>query len=315
MALRDLLGLRSNRGTLRRISTVAVLCASSAAVLVDAAPAQAPTPPINDAYLSSLELNKPNTVLDSVHTLQDIRDTTLATTQSNIFNPCGMATCPGGPAEPTTYKGVSYGKTVWYDYYPNKNGLMQIEASGFDNVICIYQFSRKTFLPKFSTRGCTHDPTGPLAETLVAVGKAHAAYTVQIGGVVTNGVAAGGTLNVKFDYVVSATPRLNANSVLRATPTSSGIQIVTLKVSSPHAKRIIVRCSSGCRSETKRGGGNVFFAGLQGVSLTAGSKLEIFATKPSTIGVYIEYDITAGNFSIVNRCLEPGSMIPRRVCR
>ena len=43
-------------------------------------------------------------------------------------------------------------------------------------------------------------------------------------------------------------------------------------------------------------------------------KLEIFATKRDDIGAYIQYNIVAGNFTKITRCLEPGSMTPRRSC-
>lgn len=293
---------------------VASLCAGSAALLVDTAIAQAPGPPRNDNYLFSLELNSPGKVLDSTHTLVDMPDTTNATTQANLFNPCGKANCPASQAEMTTYGGVTFGKTVWYDYYPNKNGLMDIKTANFDNVICVYQFSLKTFLPNPSTRVCSHRSSA-LAEEIVPIAKAHVAYTVQIGGVDdANGVPAGGPLQVTFDFVPAATPKLVANATVTAVPLKTGIRLVALNVSSPHATHIRVRCSSGCLPQIKKGGKSVNFPGLHNSVLPAGSKLEIFATKKSTIGAYIGYNIVKGNFHKITRCLEPGSMVPRTKC-
>ena len=57
----------------------------------------APPAPINDDYLSSLELNRQGTKLNRVDTLRDVRDTSAATVQTNIFDPCGSATARTGP--------------------------------------------------------------------------------------------------------------------------------------------------------------------------------------------------------------------------
>jgi hypothetical protein len=58
----------------------------------------------------------------------------------------------------------------------------------------------------------------------------------------------------------------------------------------------------------------VNFPGLNGVAMLTGSKLEIFATKKGYIGTYVQYNITKGFFTKFNRCLEPGSMTPRKSC-
>src|SRR5256885_15171052 len=73
---------------------------------VATAPAAAPTAPINDDYLTSLEINGAHTPLDRIHTIKDIRSTGEATVQDNIFDPCGQANCPQGPRESTTCHGV-----------------------------------------------------------------------------------------------------------------------------------------------------------------------------------------------------------------
>jgi hypothetical protein len=288
----------------RRVLAVVAVCLGAIALGVDAAPAQAPAPPINDNYLSSLELNQRGTKLNSTDTLVDHRNTTSATVQTDLFTPPNH----GGPPEPTSYHGVSYGKTIWYDFYPNKNGVAQIQTAGFDNVICVYTFSTHTLLPDIPARRCVHQSSAPAEELLVKV-KAGVAYTIQIGGVND----AGGELQLQFDYIPAPPVRLSASSTLKAVALNDGVQILALNVSAPRASHIKVRCSDGCRSETKRGG-NPSFPGLDGTVLTAGSQLQIFVTEANAIGAYIQYDITDGDFNKISRCLEPGSMTPRRSC-
>ena len=317
MSLRDLLGLRRNRGTSRRILTVAVLCAGAAAVMVAAAIAATTATPF-DNYLLSGDLNQGKPNLNSTGTLVYNENTTNATVQSNLLNPCGATTCPAGPAEPSSFQGVGYGKTVWFDFYPQKSGLVEINIAGFDSVLCLYTFNRHSpYLPNIGGRHCVHESSAP-EEELEADVSAHTDYTFQIGGVdATNGVpttAAAGPLQLKFDYYISPTPRISADSILTASPLTGGIRLLGLNVSASRATQIKVRCSRGCRSETKKGGGSVNFPGLRGSLLTAGSKLEIFATKKNTIGAYIQYNIVNGNFTKFSRCLEPGSMIPRMRC-
>jgi hypothetical protein len=235
VALRDQLGQASNGRTSRRILAVAVVSAVTVGIGVDAAVAQAPAAPLNDNYLASLELNQPGKPLNATSTLEDNRDTTSATVQTNIFSPCGRAACPTGPAEVTSYGGVNYGKTIWYDYYPNKNGLMQIRTANFDNVVCAYQFNTKTLIPDVNTRQCIHQ-SDATAEQLVASAKAHDAYTVQIGGVddPTTGVPASGPLQIQFDFIAAATPKVGTvNTTLKATALSDGIKLIGLYVCAP----------------------------------------------------------------------------------
>ena len=54
---------------------------------VSAAPASGPNAPVNDNYVDSLELNRPDTRLNRTDTLKAIPNTANATTQSDIFKP------------------------------------------------------------------------------------------------------------------------------------------------------------------------------------------------------------------------------------
>jgi hypothetical protein len=295
-------------GTTRRWRALAVIGCSTAvgAAAIGIAPAlsQAPSPPVNDAYLQSLRLNDPGTKLNRTATLEDKRDTSAATVQADIFNPPQS----GGPAETTVCAGAQYGKTVWYDFYPDADGLVRIRTSGFDNVITVYRFDRSSLVPDVASRQCTHQSSFPSEELLAQV-KGGEAYTIQVGGV--NG--AGGALDFLFDYIPNPPHRLSADATLKAQATSNGIKVLGLSVSAPRGARVRVRCSRGCPTQAKTAR-SVSFSRLRGTQLSAGAKLQIFVTEPKAIGALIQYDIKRGNFGKTTSCLEPGSLKPQRSC-
>src|SRR5260370_2806761 len=169
------------------------------AVLAGGATAQAPSPPVNDAYLASLHLNRPGTKLDHVHTLRDPPVTTAATVQSDIFNPPSH----GGPPEFAGCGEVSEGKTIWYDFYPDADGLVRIRTSGFDTVMAVMPYDTKTLLPDNGQRQCAVSMTTNSKELFYKV-KAGRAYTIQIGG----GNGEGRMLEFLFDYVIPPGPPL-----------------------------------------------------------------------------------------------------------
>jgi hypothetical protein len=262
----------------------------------------APVAPVNDNYLASLNLNQPHTPLDRVDTLRDTRDTTAATTQTDIFNP----TSHGGPPELTGCNGVSEGKTIWYDFYPDATGLVRVRTSAdFGTVMAVMPFDPKTLLPENSQRQCAvNQPTA--AGELFANVQAGKPYTVQIGGV----EEAGGTVEVLFDYVVKP-KRLQAEATLAAQPLSSGVRVVSLSVSAPAKSRVRVRCTRGCRPQAATAR-SVGFPRLRGAVLPSGAALKIYVTAKNQIGAYIEYRIGHGRFTKIQRCLAPGSKRPER---
>jgi hypothetical protein len=278
-----------------------------------------PAGPVNDNYLTSLELNGAHAPLNHTQTLKDIRNTAGATVQSNIFNPCGLARCPSGPPEVTSCQGVTYGATVWYDFYPQAKGVVSIRTSGFDNVIALYTFNRRTLTPDVASRVCIHQGTFP-SEQLVSHVAGGGAYTFQIGGVVgTTGVAATGQLETLFDYSLTKTPRLQATATMTAKATSTGISVLALTVtSSKRGAHVAVTCGSVCRGASKtiraHGSTTVQFSQLKGAMLSAGTKLQIRVTAAKTIGAFIQYTVQSGNFSKSTGCLEPGSTTPRTKC-
>jgi len=273
------------------------------------APASTPAPPVNDAYLNSLELNAPGTKLNDTDTLKDVRNTASATVQTNIFDPCGRAACPNGPAEVTSCRGVNYGNTVWYDFSPNVNGNIEIRTSGYDNVITLYPFSLKTALPNAGKSICVHANDFPSEQMLTPVQKGQN-YTVQIGSV----SAGGGVLTVLFDFYATPPHRLTAQTTLKAKQISNGLQLLGLSVMTARAAKVTVSCGRFCPSQSKSDHATESFPNLNGVQMPAGSNLQIFVTAPHSIGAYIEYGILNGNFTKTTRCLEPGSRKPRKTC-
>jgi hypothetical protein len=302
-----------------------------AALLALPAVASAQAPPVNDNYLDSLRLNDPDTRLERRDTLRDVRDTTNATTQSDVFSPPQS----GGPAELTTCQDTSFGKTVWYDFYPDVNGLARLRASGYDTVLAVVPFNRTTARPNFGSALCSNTSASTTEEYLVEV-RGGSAYSVQVGGV----NAAGGALEFLFDFLadtdgdgvldtVDRCDRLDGpegnngcprrqrvNVTLRARATATGIGIDALTVTVRRGSRVVVSCSRGCRRQVKRAGrtGTMIVPALGGVELSAGARLEIRVTKPGYFGEFVRYTILRGNFRKIERCMNPGSRVLRRRC-
>ncbi|MEA2166901.1 MAG: hypothetical protein QOF76_201 [Solirubrobacteraceae bacterium] len=283
-------------------AVLAVLALGGTAV----AAAQDAEPPANDAYLNSLELNQAGTPLDHTHTLRDVRDTTNATTQTDIFNPPES----GGGAEDTICHNVSYGKTVWYDVHPDKDGTVSIRTSGYDNVITFYEFDPDTLIPDAGTKHCVNRGSFP-SEQMVRNVKKGKSYTVQIGGVGD----VGGSLEVLFDYAYEKLAKLAADATLTAGATPNGIELKGLSVKTSKKATVSVKCGGHCKPQSKKNHAVENFGALKGVKMPAGSKLQIRVTAPKSIGVYIEYRVGAGSFKKVTRCLKPGSKTPRKTCR
>lgn len=263
--------------------------------------APCPAPPINDNYLESLNINKPGSALNRTETISDLRDTTAATTQSEIFNPPSH----GGPPELTGCNGVSESGTVWYDFYPDANGLVRIRTSAtFGTIMAVVPFDSKSLLPDESQRHCAVNQATAAGELFANV-QAGKSYTVQIGGV----AGAAGSIQFLFDYLVKA-PRLHAEATLAAAPLANGVRIVSLAVAAPRKSHVEVRCSRGCRPQATTAR-SVGFPRLRGTVLHKGASLKIYVTAKNQIGAYIEYRIGNGKFTKTERCLAPGSKKPK----
>ena len=300
-----------------------------AALLALPASSYAQAAPVNDNYLDSLRLNDPGQRLERRDTLRDTRDTTNATVQGDVFSPPQS----GGPAELSTCDGAGFGKTVWYDFYPDVNGLVRLRASGYDTSLAVVPFNRRTGRPNFDRVLCSNASSSTTEEFLVQVARGDA-YTVQVGGV--NG--AGGPLEFLFDFLadtdgdgvldsVDRCDRLQGTAgnngcprrpkvvtTLRATPTAGGIQLVDLSVRAARGSRVAVRCTSGCPAQVKRARSTVSFPALRGRQLAAGARLEIRVTRPGSFGAFVRYTILPGNFRKSEGCMNPGSTRVRRRC-
>ena len=272
--------------------------------------------PINDNYLCSLNFNPPGKALNSTHTLEDAENLATATVQTNIFSPCGLTNCPSGGAEQTACGGTSYGNTIWYDFYPNANGVVSIRTQAlFDNVITLYQYNQQSLAPELGTAKCAVSSLG--SGQLVASVKKGADYTVQVGAVINPG-----EINVLLDYFPTPPKRLSASTFLKASTLTNGLDLSSLTVTTARGAKVTVSCGGLCPSVSKTvprfassGSKTLQFPSVNGVRMPAGSKVLIHVTAPHSIGALIQYSITPGNFSKQTFCTEPGSNKPRSKCQ
>ncbi|MFI5010406.1 MAG: hypothetical protein ACHQDY_09055 [Solirubrobacterales bacterium] len=290
-----------HRRSRRSIATVALALLALGATTSMTATAAAPAPPINDNYLQSLNINKPGTALNRTEEITDVRDTTAATIQSDIFNP----TSHGGPPELTGCNGTGESGTIWYDFYPDANGIVKIHTSAsFGTIVAVVPFDPKSLLPDESQRHCVVSQPTAASELLENV-QAGKSYTVQIGGV----AGSAGSIQFLFGYFVKLKP-VQAEATLTAAPLSGGVRVVSLAVAAPHRARVEVRCSRGCRPQATTAR-SVGFPHLRGAVLPKGSSLKIYVTAKNEIGAFIEYRIGSGKFTKTQRCLAPGSKKPK----
>lgn len=269
--------------------------------------------PINDNYLCSLNFNAPGKPLNSTDTLEDSENLASATVQTNIFSPCGLASCPSGGAEVTSCNGTNYGSTIWYDFYPNAKGLVSIRTQAlFDNVITVYQYNKQSLAPELGTAKCAVSSLG--SGQLVASVKKGADYTVQVGALSNPGL-----IHVLFDFFKTPPKRLSATTFLKASTLSNGLSLASLAVTTARGAKVSVSCGGLCRGVSKTvprfGSDSLQFPSVSGVRMPAGSKLLIHVTAPHSIGSLIQYTILPGNFSKQTFCTEPGSNKPRSKCQ
>jgi hypothetical protein len=316
---------------MRSRSLVASVAAVVALVLPAAALAVAP---VNDDYLKSTPINRPDTRV----TREDVKtsvDTTEATTQPDLFLP-GTVAGGGGP-ENTTCQGRAYGKTVWYDLHPDVDGALEIQTGGFNVAINVYEFDNRS-AKILRAVACSSEPgTQDFIPATRLKAKRH--YTIQIGGVDEGAGPLGGVLGISFQFFADrddddvfdpldscpdqpgiraaggCPPELRSTPKLTATPTATGIIVRKLSVSATKGAKVEVRCRRRCSGHQARTAGVVSFPLLRGRALPAGALIEIFVTKPKAIGTYVRYEVVRGNFKRVDRCLRPGSHTPRKKCK
>ena len=147
--------------------------------LAPAAALASSQPPPNDNFLDSDNLNAPGRPLPTVDTLSSSVDTSAATLQPNLLAPCGELVCAPGAREQNTCDRVSYGKTVWYDFYPDHDGQVEIRTNGIPNVITLYTYNPKSLTP--TQISCAAGSAYRRNELFENVQRG-VAYTVQVGG-------------------------------------------------------------------------------------------------------------------------------------
>lgn len=308
-----------------------------ALLLAGGFPAAAAAAPPNDNYLASTTINHPDGSLpESFH---DAQDTSTATTQTDTFNPDRHGQpLGGGPPEVTTCGATSYGKTIWYDFAPPTRGGVEIDTSGFADVVTVYQWDPRTSRITHTIRCQSLPPTGG---RMLLQGSIHAGrnYTIQIGGV----NAVGGPLQFAFTFfadtdgdgfldegsdqcplqrgtiggcppVVRASPSINFNRV------AGGVQITSLTVDHVAQRgRVQVRCGH-CGRAVKRSAhraGSLSMRGFVGRTVRTGDFIEIRATQPKVGHGRLRYGAVGRSFRWpvkatglgrrVDRCLAPGT--------
>ncbi|MBO9534066.1 MAG: hypothetical protein J7513_13935 [Solirubrobacteraceae bacterium] len=329
----------------RRLARAAVVVGILGAAPPPIALAAAPS---NDNYLASTIMRTPQGGFPSAFTATV--DTNEATTQNDLFQPDkDGAPLGGGPPEPLLCGGSTVGKTVWFDFSPPIDGGVEISAQGFDTTVAVWRYDTRTSaLDKLL--GCSASPG--VGESFVVPNRVlkGKSYTVQVGGAVTNGVAASGLLSYGFNFygdrdgdgVLDAQPdrcpdllgvadfggcppALQPSVNFNFDRSGSGVRLTRFVVNKLPSGASI-RVSAGGRVVTAKATGKAQrLVRLEGVSLRGGSTLSVRATMSrrgktryrfGAIGSVYTYKVRGGRVGTrTERCLVPGSAKPRKSCR
>ena len=276
------------------------------------APSRAPgsvEAPGNDNFLDAIALNSPGTPLNATDTLQNVNDTIGASLQSNIFDPCNASSCPSGPPEMSTCHGVPYGKTVWYDFYPDHNGQVEIRAKGISNVIALYSVDPETHLPlQLQCASGSHYATNVLHAKVQRGGD----YAVQIGARNNN---PGGSFKMLFNFVygraLAVAPFLTA-AVLQ--PAGPGVdKLLWFKLigltRGERGSAACAFCTSSNFIGVERHGDVVALRAKPPSNFTSRTRFIVVATAHGQIGRFKLYgvDVTHYSLSVISEgCLPPG---------
>jgi len=300
-----------SRHTLRSACGVILTTAACALAfcLAPSGAAASPQPPGNDNYLDPIALNSPGTPLNATDTLENINDTIGATVQANLFDPCNASSCPSGPAEVSNCQGVPYDKTVWYDFYPDHNGQVEIRAEGTPNVIALYSFDPKTHSPH--ELQCASGSTYA-RNVLHAKVQRGLDYAFQIGGRNNN---AGGPLKMQFNFVfgraLAVAPFLTS-AVIQ--PAGLGkVKLLRFKLigltRGEKASAACAFCGSSVFRSVERRGDVVALRATPPSIFTSRTRFIVVATAPTEIGRFKLYgvDVSSISLSVISQgCLPPG---------
>jgi hypothetical protein len=299
---------------LRRSLYLVALTASVCALVLWLLPSGAPgsVEPVNDNFLDSVNLNTPHTPLNSRATLDDIKDTVGATLQSNIFAPCGISNCRTGPKEVSSCQGVPYGRTVWYDFYPDHNGQVEIRTVGIPNVIALYTYDVHSLLPQKiqCASGSRYGSNELFAKVQRGVD-----YTFQIGG--RDGQ--GGSLKMLFNYAhrsdLTVAPFFTSAGVKPVDGLPGELKVVSLRfIGLTDRETVSVGCAfcllGAFRPEARQGNTVVLSASSPPV-IGSRSRVVVGATSPAQIGRFKIYRIDVTHprapWPVIDQgCLAPG---------
>jgi hypothetical protein len=267
-------------------------------------------PPANDNYLNSINLNAPGKPLNSVATLSDTTDTIGATSQLNIFSPCGLGSCRSGPPEVGSCSGVGYGKSVWYDFFPDHDGQVAIRTTGIPNVIALYTYDARTLLPHevSCATGSSYSSNELFAQVQRGVD-----YTYQIGG--RRGVS--GALQMRFNYAyrshLTVAPFFTRYVAQTVNGRPDELKLLLLNVIGfVRREHLSYGCAFCGHAQFRRPvtHGNTVVVGTKSPAIvTAHTRLIIEATAPAQIGRFKLYgiDVAKHALSVVAQgCLAPG---------
>ena len=262
--------------------------------------------PANDNFLDADNLNSPGTPV-SVNTLQSVRETIGATVQSNVLAPCGMDICQAGPPEIDTCQGVSYGKTLWYDFYPDHDGQIEIQTIGIPNVIALYTYDPQTLLP---TRIQCAPGSDASSNELSAPVRRGVDYTFQIGG---RGDA-GGSIKMLFNYSdsgdLTVAPFLASPTLLPIA--TSQFRLLRLKfiglTSREKMSAACASCSAGALRINVGKGNTAVLSTRSAPVFNRHTRFLISATAPAQIGRFKLYGYpTRHRWPVIAAgCLAPG---------
>jgi hypothetical protein len=310
------------------------------AAIVAAEPSQA-APPRNDNYLASTTINAADGSLPPL--FEERVDTTDATTQADTFNP-NRDGLPfgGGKREPTSCAGSPpYGKTVWYDFAPPTRGAARIAATGFDNVIAVYEWNVETSQLQ-GLVACQNTSTGLGEEMLLPpLLQRGRNYTIQLGGV----AGAGGALDFSFEFFADSDgdrtldeapdkclrlrgiprfggcpPLVKGAARVTVQGVAGGVRVLRLTVDRADKRtRVEVRCrrcGPRVRARAPRGG-SIRVRGFEGRVVGAGDQIEVRIKRPRSgrgrfrfgaIGKVVRWPITsAGLGESKLSCTRPGA--------
>ncbi len=250
-----------------------------------------PGPPSNDNYNFATNLNARGQPLTRIHTLQSKVDTSNASLQPNLLSPCGQGQllCPKGPPELNTCNGVSYGKTVWYDFYPDHDGQVEIRTNGIPNVIRLYRYDPTTLVPTPIWCATGSKYTSNELEDNVNGGDA---YSFQIGGRGT----AGGKLQVQFNYAyknLAVAPFFIRPTVYVSTAEPNQAKLLRIKLigfaRSEGVSYACANCGGGLLQHGVRRGNTIILSSKSAPILSSQTLMIITATAPAQIGRFKVY--------------------------